>query len=95
MIGELHRPLIIDQRNSVEHRVEGATPSFSHTSYPVREVVDGNQIALLDFTTCPSDTKLDLGQLTVCEIPVRLESRFSGLVNRGQCDPQFFGRWSL
>ena len=93
VIGELHGALVVNQRNSVDHRIKGAPPTFSHAPNPISEVVDGNQISLLDVTPCPGNTKLYFGQLTLREIPMGLESRFSGFVNRAQHGLQLLSGW--
>jgi len=93
VIGELHQALVVNQRHSIDHRVKSAPPSFSHAPNPISEVVDGNQISLLDVTTCPRNTKLDLGQFTIRETPMGLEGGFSGFVNSTQGGLEFLCRW--
>ena len=94
VVGELQSALVVDQRNSVDHRIKGAPPSFSHPPNPISEVVDGDQISLPDIAACPGNTKLDLGQVTVSEIPMGLEGGFASFPNLSQCGLQLLRGWA-
>ena len=93
VIGKLHGALVVDQRNSINHRIKGPSPSFAHAPNPISEVVDGNQISLLDVTACPGNPKLDLGQLTVREVPMGFEGSFSGFPDHAKRCLQLLCGW--
>ena len=60
LVGEHDRAFVVDQRHSVDHRVESAAPTIAHSPDAVGQVVDGDQEALLGVTSKPTDAELHL-----------------------------------
>ena len=73
LIGQCDPPFTIDEGDTIDHGVEGATPPLAHPPDTIGEIVNRHQIALCGGGSGPSHVELDLRRFAVFEPPIGLE----------------------
>ena len=78
----------VDQRDPVDHRVEGPAPALAEPAHPVGEVVDRHQQPGRAVVAGRPHVELDLRLLAAGQQPARLDHRLLGQVGRHQARRQ-------